>query len=135
MSPPEKPMCIFHGAKALEDMHSPCDSYLGRNRILPCKGRYQNHLRLRDHAQKFVLRTSGNKVYMNLSLTMFLSLCLRLIKTKYWNQNKNQFMITYGRCAPLFSKFTTLVEWKCFFLPRIYHNVRMFLWERSFVKL
>ena len=48
---------------------------------------------------------------------------------------QNHLMIARGRCAPFFSKLTALVKWKCFVLPKIQHNVRMFLWERSFVKL
>ena len=60
---------------------------------------------------------------------------LRLTKMKYWKQSQNHLMIARGRCAPFFSKLTALVKWKCFVLPKIQHNVRMFFWERSFVKL
>jgi hypothetical protein len=113
----------------------PCNSYPGRNRILALISRYQNQPRLRDHAQTFGSGTSGSEVYINISLTMTLSLYLRLTKMKYWKQSQNHLMIARGRCAPFFSKLTALVKWKCFVLPKIQHNVRMFLWERSFVKL
>ena len=62
----------------------PCDSYPGRNRILALISRYQNQLRLRDHARTSVLGTSGSKVYINISLTMLLSLCFLLMKMRYW---------------------------------------------------
>ena len=134
MSPPKRTMHMYLGAQALEDMHRPCYSDLGLNRFFALISRYRNQLRLRDHAQASVLGTSGSKVYTNISLTPPLSLSLRLIKMRYWNQNKNPiYLNSWSVCSSVLKSHHP--NWMgVLSLPKIQHNVRMFFWERSFVK-